>query len=431
MLKQAKEQLKRSVLFKAVSFNSINVLAKLITGFAVSKFMAVFIGPSGMALSGNLSNFMQSFESLSALGLQNGIVKYIAESKGNKLQFKKVVSAGFLISLGIGVLTAFILLLFSSSLSQFVFGTFKYSILFKVSGVMMPFFALHIFFIAVITGLKKIKDLVVINIVGYVFSALLIVFLMGRNQLDGALLSIVLTPFILFLSLLTRIKLAYKIIKNISFVSTSKPYVLKITSFFSMTLFSGVMFPIIFLLIRNHIIDTVGVSEAGYWEATRKISNYYMLFIYTLFNIYLLPTLSEDLNNTRFKSIVSNFYKSILPVVLLGFIGIYFLRFFIIRVVFTNEFLSMQELFGWQLIGDFFRIISLTMAYQFFAKKMIFKYLTCEIILMALIYLSSIYLVNYLSVLGAVKAHAFSYIFYTLLMFYVFKNELFKRHAAK
>ena len=40
-------------------------------------------------------------------------------------------------------------------------------------------------------------------------------------------------------------------------------------------------------------------------------------------------------------------------------------------------------------------------------------------------------LVNYLSVLGAVKAHAFSYIFYTLLMFYVFEDELFKKNGAK
>ena len=431
MLKLIREQLKSSVLFKAISFNSLGVLAKLITGFAISKFMAVFIGPSGMAISGNLSNFMQSLESLSSLGLQNGIIKYIAESKDDKLQFKKVVSTGFLISLGIGILTSLFLFLFSDSLSQLVFSTLKYSILFKTSAVIMPFYALHIFFIAVISGLKKIKDLVIINIIGYLLSALLIIFLMNRNQLDGALLSIVLTPLILFLSLLIKFKLVNKVIRNISFISTSKPYALKIISFFSMTFFSGVMFPFIFLLIRNHIIDTVGVTEAGYWEATRKLSNYYMLFVYTLFNIYLLPTLSEDVNGTKFKSTVLNFYKGILPIVLLGFITIYFLRFFIIRIVFTDEFLSMQELFGWQLIGDFFRIVSLTIAYQFFAKKMIHKYLICEIILMLFIYLSSIYLVNYLSVLGAVKAHAFSYIFYTLLMFYVFKNELFKRHVAE
>lgn len=431
MLKLFKEQLNRSVLFKAISFNSLSVLIKLITGFAISKFMAVFLGPSGMAISGNLSNFMQSLESLSSLGLKNGIIKYIAESNADKIQFKKVVSTGFLISVGIGILTALILFLFSTALSQFVFSSHSYSILFKVSALMMPFYALHVFFIAVITGLKKIKDLVIINIIGYVFSALLIIFLMGRNQLDGALLSIVLTPFILFLSLFIRFKLVKKIIENISFVSSSKPYALKITSFFSMTLISGIMFPIIFLMIRNHIIDTVGASAAGYWEATRKLSNYYMLFFYTMFNIYLLPTLSEDVNNTKFKSTIFNFYKSILPIVLVGFLSIYFLRFFIIKVVFTAEFLSMQELFSWQLIGDFFRIVSLTMAYQFFAKKMIKKYLICEIILMVFIYLSSIYLVNYLSVLGAVKAHALSYIFYTLLMFYVFKNELFKRHAIK
>jgi PST family polysaccharide transporter len=47
----------------------------------------VFVGPSGMALVGNLRNFMTSLE-YCHLGFQNGIVKYVAEIKEDKCRLK-------------------------------------------------------------------------------------------------------------------------------------------------------------------------------------------------------------------------------------------------------------------------------------------------------------------------------------------------------
>ena len=426
MLNTLLNKLNGNKLLKIGSVNSLSVLVRLISGFAISKFMAIFIGPAGMALSGNLSNFMQSIQSLSSLGFKNGIIKYVAESKEDENQFKNVVSSGFFISLCIGLLLTFILFLFANSFSQLVFNTDEYSFLFKLSALMMPLFSVHIFFIAVISGLKKINDLVQINIFGYICSAALIIFLMYENQLDGAILAIVITPFVLFCSLFFKYKLLNKIFISISFYSTSASFLLKIASFFSMTLFSGIMFPFIFLLIRNYIIDNVGVEEAGYWEGIRKISNYYMLFVYTLFEIYLLPLLAENKSRKGFRTIVFDFYKTLLPFVFGSFVIIFLLKFVIIKLVLTNEFLPMQELFLWQLVGDFFRIVFLTISYQFLAKRMIRLYIICEIIYMVLIYFSSIYLINYFGALGAVKAHALSSFFYMLLMFYIFRNEFFK-----
>jgi PST family polysaccharide transporter len=422
--------IKRNKLIKVASQNSLSVFVRLISGFAISKFMAIFIGPSGMAISGNLTNFMQSLQSLSTLGVKNGIIKYVAEFKEDKHQFKQAVSSGFIISLCIGLLLSVILLLFANSFSLLVFNSVEYTFLFRVSALTMPFYAIHIFFIAVINGLKKVKDLILINVVTYLSSAILIILLMSRNQLEGALLAIVVTPFILFCSLFFKYNLLVEIILNISFISTSRSFLLKITSFFSMTLISGIMFPFIFLLIRTHIIDNVGTEEAGYWEGVRKISNYYMLFVYTLFEIYLLPLLAENKSSKGFRTIIFGFYKSLLPFVFICFVMIFLMKFEIIKLVFTEEFLPIQELFLWQLVGDFFRIIFLTISYQFLAKKMIRPYIICEIIYMVLLYFTSLYFINYFGVLGAVKAHALSCFFYMLILFFVFKNEFFEKDAA-
>lgn len=416
-------------LFEVVTVNSLSVFIRLILGLITSKFMAIFIGPSGLAVTGNLSNFMKALESLSSLGFKNGIIKYIAESREDKVKYKNVISSGFLIALAIGILLTFALFFFSNWISQLVFNTLEYSFLFKLSALMMPLFSIHIFFIAVINGQKKVNDLIQINIAGYICSAALIIFLMYKHQLGGALLAIVITPLVLFCSLFFKYKLVTEIFKNISFYNISRSFLLKISSFFSMTLFSGIMFPVIFLFVRNYIIDNVGLEEAGYWEAMRKISNYYMLFVYTLLEIHLLPLLVENKSNKGFRTIVLDFYKILLPLVFLSFIIIYLLKFIIIKLILTDEFFPMQELFIWQLVGDFFRIIFLAISYQFLAKKMIRLYIICEIVYMMIIYFSSIYLINYFGVLGAVKAHAFSSLFYMLLMFFVFRNEFFKKEV--
>ncbi|WP_445731604.1 O-antigen translocase [Mariniflexile sp.] len=430
MLHRIKQVYKNSFLIKVASFNILSVFVKLVSGFIVSKTMAIFIGPSGIAISGNLSNFTQSLESLSSLGIKNGTIKYVAESKSKDLQFKRVISSSFFFSISIAVLASSLLFVFSNSLSALVFNKVEFSFLFRISGLMMPFYSIHIFFISIINGLKKFKELVRINVVGYILITLLMVVFIYAKQLNGALLAIAITPFLLFTSLFYQFNILKFIVFNIKLSCVSKEVIKKLASFFSMTLFSGIMIPIIYLLIRSYIINNVGANEAGYWEGTRKISNYYMLFIYTLFDIYLLPVLSEDTKSTKFKSIIFNFYKNILPLVLLGFIVIYFFKIFIIKLIFTDDFLGMQELFGWQLIGDFFKIVSFTIAYQFLAKKMIRLYLICEISYMIFIYFTSIYLINYMGVLGAVKAHAFSYLFYTLLVFFIFRNELFKKNVV-
>jgi len=223
-----------------------------------------------------------------------------------------------------------------------------------------------------------------------------------------------------------------QIIRNIDFSLISTEYFKKISSFFSMTLFSGIMIPMVYLLIRNHIIENIGATDAGYWEAMRKISNYYMLFVYTLFGMYLLPMLSEAKTDSKFRDIIFHFYKSLLPIIIIGFVIIYAFRVLLIKLVLTNDFLPMQQLFLWQLIGDFFKIVSFTIAYQLQAKRMIKLYLFCELLYISVIYFTSIYLIDTLGILGVVKAHTVSFIFYTLLMLVVFKDKIFvKKHAKK
>ena len=148
-------------LFKITSLSSFSVLIKVGIGLVTSKLLAVFVGPSGMALVGNLRNFSSSVESISTLGFQNGIVKYVAESKEDKQQLQKIISTVFISLLIVAIFLSGSLYFCAGYWNQQFFGNhFEYEIVFKAIAVALPWFTISVFFLSVINGLGKFKEVI-------------------------------------------------------------------------------------------------------------------------------------------------------------------------------------------------------------------------------------------------------------------------------
>jgi PST family polysaccharide transporter len=142
-----------------------------------------------------------------------------------------------------------------------------------------------------------------------------------------------------------------------------------------MKLVSAISLPLIMIAIRTEIVTVQSATEAGYWEAMNRISNYYLVFFTTLLTLYILPKLSEINDPKAFRKEIFGFYKTILPLFAAGMLIIYVLKTYIIQIVLTDEFLPMSSLFFWQLSGDLVKIASIVIAYQFLAKNMFWHYI--------------------------------------------------------
>jgi PST family polysaccharide transporter len=104
---------------------------------------------------------------------------------------------------------------------------------------------------------------------------------------------------------------------------------------------------------------------------------------------------------------------------------IYFLREIIIRILLTKEFLPMENLFIWQLLGDVLKVCSLILGYQFFAKKMTKAFIITEIMSFGVLYVSSFYFIGLYGSVGAVMAHALTYGIYLVVLAAYFRRQLF------
>ena len=156
-----------------------------------------------------------------------------------------------------------------------------------------------------------------------------------------------------------------------------------------------------------------------------RISKYYLMFVSSLLTLYILPRLSEIDNAKEFRSEVFNFYKTIIPIFALGLLVIYFLRNYIITIVFSNEFKPVEDLFLWQLLGDFVKVLSIVIAYQFLAKRMFWHYIITEIFSVLILYVSSILFIDIYGVKGATIAHFVTYVMYYGVILLIFSSSLF------
>lgn len=425
-MKKLLEYINTKVLFKNVHLNSVSIITKIVAGILTSKAIAVFIGVEGMALIGNLRNFFSAVQSLSILGFYNGLVKYIAEFKNDALKLSKTISTAYYLGFFSTILLSFISFYNAESINNFLFtSNYNYVYIIKIIAFALPFYALNMFSFSIMNGFEKYRILMIINIIGQILGLLVTLLLIYQNKIDGALISVIIAPSLIFLITLVGIINRRSLVSLIKISNIDFDILKKLLPFTSMALVTAIAMPIIYIFIRNYIIDNSGLKDAGYWEAMNRISEYYLMFVSSLMALYILPKFSKIESKKEFKSEIINLYKSVIPVFALGLIIIYLLRPFIVELIFSEAFKPVENLFGWQLLGDFVKILSIVIAYQFIAKKMFAHFMVIELFLVIVIYFSSVYMVDAFGVKGAVMAHFLSYVLYFGIVLLIFNNSLF------
>ncbi|WGD35142.1 O-antigen translocase [Olleya sp. YS] len=425
-MKRVLAYINNNVLVKVASLNSVSVIIKIIAGFLTSKFIALFVGSEGMALVGNLRNFVGSIQAISILGLYKGVVKYIAQFKNNTLELSKTISTVFYLGFIATMLMSFLVYFKADYINDLIFKEYNnYAYVIKIFAIALPFYALNMLAFSIMNGFAKYKYLIIFNIFGQILGAVITILLIWLEQIDGALIAVVIAESLIFLITLVGIINRKNFIPLIKASNFSFNFAKKLSSYSGMALFSAIILPFVAILIRSYIIDNVGLKEAGFWEAMNRVSKYYLLFVSTLLTMYILPRFSEIDNIKDFRKEVFSFYKTIIPIFALGLIAVYFLRHVIIQMVFTDEFKPVEELFIWQLLGDFIKVLSIVIAYQFLAKRMFWHYIITEAFSVVTLYFTSKFLIDEFGVVGANMAHFATYVMYYAIILLIFYSSLF------
>lgn len=404
-----------SPFLKAFSYNSIVVFGRLIASFIVSKVSAIYLGPSGYAIVGNLKNLLQGVLGISSTGFQSGVIKYVTDNRTSKKELKVVVASitflGVIISLVVGLL----LFLFSKQLSIYVLKDQSFEYVLNWLALFLPLISLSFLTVYIVNGLQRFKLYTAIVTISNILNALATFVLIYCFRLDGALLASVTVPALSFLFgfVFKDVRTLYSGVFN-WYKHVSLVFVKSISTYLFMAVYSSILISLSYLLIRNKIIAHMDDYNAGLWEAMNKISSFYMMFFSSLFTLYLLPQLTQNKSVNGYFKLMGHYFKYLIPFMVIVFCVLYMFRMLVIKVVLTDEFESIKQFFSLQFIGDFIKVIAFSLAYQFHAKKMVIFYLISDFILYVSFYVLSVNFIGQFNLFGVYYAYIVSVILYLL-----------------
>jgi PST family polysaccharide transporter len=425
-LKKFIQYINNEVLVKAAGLKTANISLKILAGILISKFIAIFIGPEGMALIGNLRNFLSAVQSIAIAGLYKGLVKFIGRCKNDAVALARTLSTVFYFGFFTSMLLAFLCYFNAEHINNFIFAeNYNYTYVVETMAIVLPFYALNMFAFSIMNGFSKFKILLIINIIGQILGLSVTLLLIWQEHIDGALVAVVISPALNLLITLVGILYRKNLMSSIKITNIDFSVIKNLSPYMMMALVSSIAIPIVLILIRNYIIYEIGMKEAGYWQAMNRISDYYLMFVNSLMALYILPRFSEISTRKEFRKEVFSFYKTIMPFFAIILIIIFLSRSVLVTLLFSEEFSPVTELFGYQILGDFMRVLSMVIAYQFLSKKMFAHFIVLEVFLFVIMYLSSIYFIDIFGLKGAVMGHCLSYFMHFAIILLIFGSSLF------
>ena len=375
-----------------------------------------------MALMGSFRNFALMLKSLATLGISNSIVKLFVENKEDKRELSVIYSTFFWIFLFISTALALFVLLFASPISTFLFYTNSYTTPIRFFGLLLPLMVINSFWLAIYNGLEKFKRIMLIQIISNALVFGLTALLIWKKNIFGGLLSVAIGEVLMVLVTFIFVSRQADYFKFDLQKLISKKYFNTIKKFSVMALLTAIIAPLTLLFIRNMIVEKYAIQEAGIWDAVNRLSSFYMIFFSSGLSLYYMPKLASIHTEIEFKTELKSYFKVFVPLFLVMLIVIYIAKGIILKLAFTPDFSKVESVLIWQLLGDFFRIMTLAFGFQILVKTMMKRYFLVEIVFNSMYFLLSFYLIKENATEGVLQAYFYTNVFCFLLVLFLFRK---------
>ncbi len=410
-------------LAKTSFYTSISTAISFISGFLIVKLVAVKIGPQGIAFVGQFQNTATIITLMATAAITTGVVKYLAEHKHNREKIRQIINTAFFMVFCCSLITSLVVIVSSRRLSEIAFKTKDFWFVYFLFGLFITLISFNVIFSAILNGLKEIRRFTIINVLSSLINVAATVIFAYSWGIKGVLIASTVSAIIIFIiNIILFNKLGIKWMPNLK--SWDTKLVKMLSAFSLMAIASGITSPTMQILVRDRIISQFSITNAGYWQAVTKISDYYLSFITTVLAVYYMPRLSEITDKTELRREIVKGYKYVLPVVGSIAILVWVFKSLIIHILFTREFLPMSPLFTFQLLGDFFKIGSWLLAYLMVAKAMTKTYIATEIGFGVSYVMLSYFLMDRYGIIGTTYAFCINYGLYWTLMAVLMRKQI-------
>lgn len=411
-------------LLKTSLLSAVSVAIKVLTLLGINKVLAIYVGPSGYAALGQFQNAVQMITGFASSAINSGVTKYTAEYSNNEAKQYVLWRTAVTLAVIATLILMVAVTVLNEDLAIWLLKDAKYKNVFLWFAATLIFFTFNTLLLAILNGKGEVLRYAVANIAGSILALCFTSILAIEFGLYGALVAFVAYQSVSFFATLalcyksTWFK-ARKLIGGID-----KNIAQDLGKYAAMSLVSVACVPLSHIAVRNHLGENFGWVNAGYWEASWRLSAATLMLTTTILSAYFLPKLSALVDPEKIKVEINRGYTLLLPFSAgLGLI-VYLMRDQVISLLFTSNFYAMRDLFAWQILGDILKTGSWIPAYLLISKAMFKTFMATEIIFSTSFYFFTIIFSKHWGFEGVAIAHAVNYLICWLVIAVIVHQRL-------
>lgn len=365
----------------ALVWSAAQSVLRLLVGFISIKVTAVYLGAPGLALVGQINNFMALAQGGVANAIQTGVIKLTAESEGDAAHQKAVWRTGILLSMAMSIPLVVLVMVLAKPISRWLFDTEAYWLVILLSGPCVLLAVLGYVLIGILNGLKRLHEVSIVQILAILGAAVVFIPLAYQWGIWGGLIGSALATTVAFLFAIPFLQRGQGILHWRDLQGgMDRKLVGEFWGFFPMLLANSAVAPLGLIWVRDVLSGGLGMEVAGYWQAMWRVSEMYTMVLTTALGLYLMPHLSSCKTDGHFARELFKITYQVAAITLLAVIALYPLRHFVVAVIFTADFKPVADLFAWQLAGDVMKMISWPLRMALVIKKRVAWYIALEVI---------------------------------------------------
>ena len=412
-------------IFKATSLFGGVQAYQILIGVIKSKFVAILLGPTGMGIQGLYQSAIQLIQSFSSLGLSQSAVRDVSEANGSgdskRIGLTVAVVKRLVWITGLLGLVATAVL--SPVLSQTTFGNYDYTIPFIFLSVILLLDQLSAGQKVVLQGMRKLKYLAKSTAIGSTVGLIVSIPLYYLFGVQGIVPTLILNS-------VTMLCLTWYFSKKVEVEKvevTNEQTFEKGKSMLKMGLamsISGIMVTLTSYLLRGFIRYEGGTEQVGLFTAGFMLTNSYVGMVFNAMGTDYYPRLSAvNQDNAKCTEVINQQGEIATLIIAPILISCMILMPFIIRLIYSDEFLSANDYILWAVSGMMFKVFSWVIAFVFLAKAEAKLFIINEVITNIYSFGLSALSYHYFNLAGLGIAFMLTYLAYSVQVYLIARKR--------
>ena len=391
--------------YRALGWGGIHSLLRLVLSFISIKFTAIYLGPSGLALVAQLGNFISICHGVLGGGLGTATARLYPEFRSDWAGRRRFLATAWRLASVFAVVSILVIALASGPLARWLLTSDEHGTAVMLAGLAVASLVLNTVIMSAINGAGELGRVVISNLIASVVGCAVYVPASVVWGIPGGLIGFAISQSVCLPVSLVILRWSSRVSPEDFRGEFDRTDARRILGFVPMLIAHSVMSPLGLILIRDMVASQLGLATAGLWQATWRLSEVYLGVVMASLSLYFHPRLGEVVGTPALRKEIVQTFVQVVGITAATALTIFVLRDWVVRIVFTAEFLPVRDLMPFQLLGDVLRMAAWTLGFVLVALVRSRWYITSEILIPAIYFGGAMYLVPKFGAQGVTWAY--------------------------